>query len=82
MQIHVLKAGIEIQHAINIFKLKATGRFKNTAALTEVSMLFIAPLNVHLINSFIMEFFCYLVCTRIDFSFMQSEYAIFIHTLL
>ena len=43
-----LKGRIEIQHAKNkIFKLKATGGFKNTAVLTEVSMLFIAPLNVH-----------------------------------
>lgn len=32
-------AGMEVQHAINIFKLKATGAFKNTVIFTEVSML-------------------------------------------
>lgn len=39
-----LKGRIEIQHGINkIFKLKATGVFKNTAVLTEVSMLLLLP---------------------------------------
>ena len=47
MQMHILRAGIEIQHAINIFKLKATGELKNAVVLTEVSVLFIASSNVH-----------------------------------
>lgn len=77
-----LKGRIEIQHGINkIFKLKATGGFKNTSVLIEVSMLFIAPLNAHIVNSFIMEVFgSHLVCIIIDFSFKQ--YTILIHTLL
>ena len=77
-----LKGRIEIQHGINkIFKLKATGVFKNTAVVTEVSMLLLLPWMFILINSFIMEFFgSHLVCIIIDFSFKQ--YTIFIHTLL
>ena len=79
---HSLKVSMETQHAINIFKLKATGGFKNTVVLAEVSCFYCSIECSMLINIFIMEFCSYLVCTRIDFSFKQSEYTIFIHTLL